>query len=116
MDRAQLTAQIGKLPPQHFLRQFVDDAGWRLVGVENREEPFRTQSTTRLHQAVLDTVHANDDKRFTITAKPSSPRQGVPVRIDAPAAAAGDAPKCTQSVSRTEDGKRILTIVCELGD
>ena len=40
----------------------------RVVGVENRLEPHRTQSTRRLHQAVLECLAANES---TYKFKPS---------------------------------------------
>ena len=39
-----------------------------MVGVENRLEPHRTQSTRRLHQAVLECLATNDS---TYKFKPS---------------------------------------------
>ena len=39
-----------------------------MVGVENRLEPHRTQSTRRLHQAVLECLAANES---TYKFKPS---------------------------------------------
>ena len=51
-----------------FLRRFVEDASDRVVGVENRLEPHRTQSTRRLHQAVLECLAANES---TYKFKPS---------------------------------------------
>ena len=53
---------------QAFLRRFVEDASDRVVGVENRLEPHRTQSTRRLHQAVLECLATNDS---TYKFKPS---------------------------------------------
>ena len=53
---------------QAFLRRFVEDASDRVVGVENRLEPHRTQSTRRLHQAVLECLAANES---TYKFKPS---------------------------------------------
>ena len=46
----------------------VEDASDRVVGVENRLEPHRTQSTRRLHQAVLECLAANES---TYKFKPS---------------------------------------------
>ena len=60
--------EISKLPPKAFLRRFVEDASDRVVGVENRLEPHRTQSTRRLHQAVLECLAANES---TYKFKPS---------------------------------------------
>ena len=53
---------------QAFLRRFVEDASDRVVGVENHLEPHRTQSTRRLHQAVLECLATNDS---TYKFKPS---------------------------------------------
>lgn len=69
LNRNELQEQMGKLPSKHFLRQFVEQAGHRLVGVENVLEPYRTQSALRLHQAVLDTVAANGGKRYQFMEK-----------------------------------------------
>ena len=60
----ELFDDVGKLPPAHFFRRFIEDAGDRLVGVENRLEPHRTQSSRRLHQAILETVEATGGKRY----------------------------------------------------
>lgn len=76
LNRNDLMEQIGKLPVGHFLRNFVEQAGWRLVGAENVLEPYRTQSSLRLHQAVLDTVDANDGKRFQLARELESLKEG----------------------------------------
>ena len=68
LDRTELFDEISKLPPKAFLRRFVEDASDRVVGVENRLEPHRTQSTRRLHQAVLECLAANES---TYKFKPS---------------------------------------------
>jgi hypothetical protein len=68
LDRTELFDEISKLPPKAFLRRFVEDASDRVVGVENRLEPHRTQSTRRLHQAVLECLATNDS---TYKFKPS---------------------------------------------
>jgi hypothetical protein len=118
VDRRQLMEQIGKLPPTHFLRRFVEDAGWRLVGIENTLEPFRSQSSLRLHQAVLDTVNANDGVRYQFDELDSHTDGQTHIKKIATALPSShfDVGNCTHSFSRSAEGhgKHVLTIKCDI--
>jgi len=64
MTRDLILEQVDKLPPEHFMRQLVKDVDYRVIGVENRLEPYRSTSQLLLNQAVLDVVEANDGNRY----------------------------------------------------
>jgi hypothetical protein len=113
LNRNELTEQIGKLPPGHFLRKWVESAGWRLVGVENILEPYRTQSSLRLHQAVMDTVEANHGERYVFRTSAEFLQALAKDKLLSGNRLNGV--KCRQDMMNGgQRGKIILTIVCEI--
>jgi hypothetical protein len=113
-----LIDKISALPQRHFLREFVQGCGWRLVGVDNVFEPARSISSLRLQQAVIDTVEANNGRRYQwpTAAQPKS----APVKTESAASDPLSSLVASHiqsvNVSRNAQNKRIVTIVYELPD
>lgn len=142
--RDELLEDVARLPLDHFLRRFVEAAGFRVVPVENVQEPQRNLARMQLHQRILDTVDKLEDAagakpgtpeaaatRYNVqafldrlpqlssadaAAAAASSRTKAPIDAAALAALLQDGPaKCTHTLQRRQsDGTLILTIECEL--
>jgi hypothetical protein len=127
LSRDTLVDEINALPLNHFFRNFVRDAQFRIVPVENRFDPHRQVSRMSLHQRVLDVEKALDGERFDLRsvvsaesfASASSRRAAIADRaasLDA-ALRGALATRCSHAVmTRKEDGKLVLRTDCELSE
>jgi hypothetical protein len=135
LPRDVLVDELNRLPRGHFLRGFVEDAGVRLVPVENRIDAARQVSRMTLHQRALDVEAARGGARYPVElllaaadaasagAEVGSGGGGTGVRAspgtaEAEAAIAGlRLGPCAQSLGRRAgDGKLVLTLTCEVAE
>ena len=77
LRRDQLLDEVSQLPRSSTLRQIVEECSFRVVPVENVLDPAKTESRNALHQRVLDTLAANDNKTYDVAnfSKHASTRQ-----------------------------------------
>lgn len=132
LPRDVLVDELNRLPQGHFLREFVEEAGVRLVPVENRIDAARQVSRMTLHQRALDVEAARGGARYPVElllAAAEAAAAGVGAGgggggVTAPASDAGAAMlaglrlgPCAQTVGRrASDGKLVLTVTCDVAE
>lgn len=67
LTREMILEEIDKLPKDHFLRELVERVNFRVVGVENNQEPHKSVSQILLNQAVLEVLEANNGKTYDVS-------------------------------------------------